>query len=88
MEKLKKENAINYQQGGFRYQNEDASRIYFTEHLQDLNCFSFDVHIPIERRLEDFKANVINRGIKSQKSTAGQAFKNANREKFDKLKEK
>ena len=87
MEKLQKENAVLFQQGSYRYKTEDASRIHITEQLSNLDCFHFDAHVPVEKRLLDFKANVINRGIKSHKDMTGEAFKNATRKNFERMKE-
>ena len=63
MEREKKKNAILMQQGNIKYYNEDDVQVHIDERLANLDAFYFDWKIPKEKRLEEFKANVVNRGF-------------------------
>ena len=76
MEKQKNENDQLLQQGNMKYTNEEDVKLHIAEKLGNLDMFYFDWKIPAEKRLIDFKANVVNRGIKLPKDRdlAGEAF--------------
>ena len=74
------------QQGHYTYQNEDDSRVHIGEKLRDIQQYFFDVKVPAEKRLADFKADVINRGIKAhKKDSAGDAFQQSTRRNFERM---
>ena len=75
------------QQGNIKYNNEEDVKLHIIEKLGNLDAFYFDYKIPAEKRLADFKANVVNRGIKmpKDKDLAGEAFQNSTRKDYERL---
>ena len=50
-------------QGSFRYKTGDT-KLYTNLMISGLESFKFDHTVSVEKRLYDFKKNVIHRGIK------------------------